>query len=475
MKKGEVIQCTCFGKRINFFPSFGSPGRRQLEEYTFTKFEAGDVVKRFFKHMDKYLMKADQVTSTELSSFLEDAMDHVVEETRLRMERDRATEASRSSAARSSAEVEPPPVPAFSPVRRTRGSTLEPTPASAAALGSSRGSARMAASPPSGKGFGGREKFAGMAIGEKDDPQGDITLDLAAGAAEAAQQGDDPSGDISPKSNASSDSELAAPLEEEIAEPRLPLVDPFEDHDNVWVMLDEGCNQTCHGTQWRRHSEGVLAGYGLQFLQQKAAGTSFKGIGAAKAVGKYSMPFALLISNGTGRRRDIRLQGELASTELDSPDVLCLLSLQDQVQLGLVKDLRKGTAKGVRVLRTASPRAPRADRPFAPVREPVWGERHGEAPQVRGGHGGCGDPQEDTQAHRLDPCKGRAHRLDPCKGRAYLDPSGGRGSDSVYAVRARARQGDAPQEGPSGDVRSRETGVLTSFAKSVLRSLETDQ
>ena len=77
--------------------------RRQLEEYTFTKFEAGDVVKRFFKHMDKYLMKADQVTSTELSSFLEDAMDHVVEETRFRMER----EAVRSSAARSSAEVEP--------------------------------------------------------------------------------------------------------------------------------------------------------------------------------------------------------------------------------------------------------------------------------------------------------------------------------------------------------------------------------
>ena len=132
--------------------------RRQLEEYTFTKFEAGDVVKRFFKHMDKYLMKADQVTSTELSSFLEDAMGHVVEETRFRMER----EAVRSSAARSSAEVEPPPVPAFSPVRRTRGSAHEPMPASAAALGSSRGSARMA--PPSGKGFGGREKFAGMAI-----------------------------------------------------------------------------------------------------------------------------------------------------------------------------------------------------------------------------------------------------------------------------------------------------------------------
>ena len=29
-------------------------------------------------------------------------------------------------------------------------------------------------------------------------------------------------------------------------EASLPLVDPYEDHDNVWVMLDEGCNSTCH-------------------------------------------------------------------------------------------------------------------------------------------------------------------------------------------------------------------------------------
>ena len=38
-------------------------------------------------------------------------------------------------------------------------------------------------------GLGGREKFAGMAIEEKDDPQGDITLDVAA---VAMQQVDDP-------------------------------------------------------------------------------------------------------------------------------------------------------------------------------------------------------------------------------------------------------------------------------------------
>ena len=53
--------------------------RRQLEEYNFTKFEAAEVVKRFFKHMDKFLVKVDSVTLTEMSSFLEDAMDIVKE------------------------------------------------------------------------------------------------------------------------------------------------------------------------------------------------------------------------------------------------------------------------------------------------------------------------------------------------------------------------------------------------------------
>ena len=77
-----------------------------------------------------------------------------------------------------------------------------------------------------------------MAIEEKNDSPGGFTLDHAAVAAEAAQRGDDPLEDISPKSSQSSDSELAAPLEEEIAEPRLPLVDPLEDHENVWRMLD---------------------------------------------------------------------------------------------------------------------------------------------------------------------------------------------------------------------------------------------
>ncbi|CAE7692632.1 RE1 [Symbiodinium sp. CCMP2592] len=265
--------------------------RRQLEEYNFTKFEAGEVVKKFFKHMD--------------------AMDQVVEQTKSAQPREQAS------------------------------------PAAAAAGPRERGAAvrdAMAASPPSGKGWGSREKFAGVAtVDKKGDPGEDTKLTLTALVGQL--QKDDLEGDISPKSVQSSDSE-PAPLDEEIAEPHLQLVDPLEDHENVWVMLDEGCNQTCHGTKWRAHSSKVLAKFGLQFTSVRSSGTSFKGIGAARATGKFAMPFALrIMPESGGLRRSTRLQGELSSVELDSPDVLCLLSLQDQVQLGLIKDLRRGECR----------------------------------------------------------------------------------------------------------------------------------
>ncbi|CAE7834664.1 unnamed protein product [Symbiodinium sp. CCMP2592] len=279
--------------------------RRQLEEYNFTKFEAGEVVKKFFKHMDKFLLKVDQVSSTELSSCLEDAMDQVVE--RSAQPREQASPAAAAAAG-----------------PRERGAAVRDA---------------MAASPPSGKGWGSREKFAGVATAEKKgDPGEDTKLTLTALVGQL--QKDDLEGDISPKSVQSSDSE-PAPLDEEIAEPQLQLVDPLEDHENVWVMLDEGCNQTCHGTKWRAHSSKVLAKFGLQFTSVRSSGTSFKGVGAARATGKFAMPFALrIMPESGGLRRSTRLQGELSSVELD-----CLLSLQDQVQLGLIKDLRRGECR----------------------------------------------------------------------------------------------------------------------------------
>ena len=279
--------------------------RRQLEEYNFTKFEAADVVKRFFKHMDKFLVKVDSVTSTELSSFLEDAMDAVREQS------------SRPSpdfdpAARSSSAAPPAPV---SPERAPRHLASNPVtpqrPTAAVSQTSPPTLPRASSGKGSGAGTPARKPFAGMAL--SDDSAGSVGAD-------------------SDHSDGTVKTAIAVP------EPTLRLVDPFKDNDNVWVMLDEGCNTTCHGTAWRLHSATVLAKHGLRTLRLDSNGGSFKGVGSAKAIGRHLLPFALKLGRSP-------LLGEIRSVELDSPDLLCLLSLQDQVQLGLVKDLRKSRVR----------------------------------------------------------------------------------------------------------------------------------
>ena len=81
---------------------------------------------------------------------------------------------------------------------------------------------------------------------------------------------DDPPGDIHMALNDHA--------EEQVSEPTLPLVDPLEDHDNIWVMLDEGCNTTCHGRRWRQNAESVLSKHGLRMLRVSDASGSFRGI-----------------------------------------------------------------------------------------------------------------------------------------------------------------------------------------------------
>ena len=49
--------------------------RRHLDEVELTRMEAGDIIKKFVKHWDKRLCRVDTVTSTELSSALEDFID----------------------------------------------------------------------------------------------------------------------------------------------------------------------------------------------------------------------------------------------------------------------------------------------------------------------------------------------------------------------------------------------------------------
>ena len=79
--------------------------------------------------------------------------------------------------------------------------------------------------------------------------------------------------------------------EEQVSEPALPPVDLLEDHDNIWVMLDEGCNTTCHGRRWRQNAESVLSKHGLRMLRMSDASGSFRGIGSSRCTGKFKLPF----------------------------------------------------------------------------------------------------------------------------------------------------------------------------------------
>ena len=59
----------------------------------------------------------------------------------------------------------------------------------------------------------------------------------------------------------------------------LPLIDPKKDDWNLWALLDEGCNSTCHGEQWRIHAQAVLKRRGYAPMRLSESKSSFSGIG----------------------------------------------------------------------------------------------------------------------------------------------------------------------------------------------------
>ena len=268
--------------------------RRQLDEVEFTSMEAGSIIKQFVKYWDKRLCRVQPVTSTELSSVLMDMIDD-------HRPQSGSASASASAAAGVGRSVSAPRTP--------------PRPqASAAGAGSSpapRTPPRAMAASATPKRSPERRGY--MAVAEKGDAAGHTVQEAHVTLSEGTGQ-------------------------DSFVEPSLPLVDPLEDNTSIYVMLDEGCNTTCHGKGWRLHAERILANHGMQLLQVSQTSGTFKGVGASKTTGKWRVPFALQMEP-TGAL----LHGDLESAELDSNDVPCLLSLTEQVQLGFVKNLRSGT------------------------------------------------------------------------------------------------------------------------------------
>ena len=256
--------------------------------------EAGSIIKQFVKYWDKRLCRVQSVTSTELSSVLMDMMDD-------HKPQPGSASASASAAAgvgRSDSVPRTPQKP------RTSAAGAGSSPAPRTPPRAMAASATPKRSP---------ERRGYMAVAEKGDAAGHTPQGAHVTLSEGTGQ-------------------------DSFVEPSLPLVDPLEDNTSIYVMLDEGCNTTCHGKGWRLHAERILANHGMQLLQVSQTCGTFKGVGASRTTGKWKVPFALQMEP-TGAL----LHGDLESAELDNNDVPCLLSLTDQVQLGFVKNLRSGT------------------------------------------------------------------------------------------------------------------------------------
>ena len=125
--------------------------------------------------------------------------------------------------------------------------------------------------------------------------------------------------------------------------PDLRVVDILHD-DGVWATLDEGCNMTCHSKSWRINAQRKLQELGFT-MECLVAQKEYNGVGATatKASTVLRIPFSV-------KPLDERVKtscGVIESYELEFEHdnfVPLLLSLPNQATLGLMKDIRNGTA-----------------------------------------------------------------------------------------------------------------------------------
>eukprot|EP00435_Cladocopium_sp_Y103_P068333 s119_g31.t1 len=113
--------------------------------------------------------------------------------------------------------------------------------------------------------------------------------------------------------------------------------DMYDDPD-VYCILDEGCNSTCHSAFWAEDACKKLNAMGYDFPLTSTEGKKFAGLGGgSKTEGLRSMPFAFSFVDN-----DKKLNGVLESHQLKEGTTPLLLSLHAQSALGLIKDMRTG-------------------------------------------------------------------------------------------------------------------------------------
>ena len=76
----------------------------------------------------------------------------------------------------------------------------------------------------------------------------------------------------------------------------------------------------------------------IEFGPLTGESRKYRGLGHQKTVGKRTFTFAIARRDGT------RARGEIVGQELSHGEAICLLSVDAQAALGLVKDMRQRTA-----------------------------------------------------------------------------------------------------------------------------------
>ena len=106
---------------------------------------------------------------------------------------------------------------------------------------------------------------------------------------------------------------------------------------NIDVVLDEGCNSTCHSKHW----ETKLKNLGCQFPFKDTKGKTFCGLwtGRTSTEGSRTLPFSMSFMDS----HCTPVHGALETHQLSTGKSPLLLPLHAQAHLGLVKDLKKGT------------------------------------------------------------------------------------------------------------------------------------
>ena len=110
------------------------------------------------------------------------------------------------------------------------------------------------------------------------------------------------------------------------------------DDRNIYIVLDEGCNSTCHSKHWGDVVEAKLKKLGYDFPFSTTTSKNFAGLGenGTTTEGSRALPFSLHFETGKP------VHGVLESHQLSKGRSPLLLSLHAQTHLGLVKDLKNG-------------------------------------------------------------------------------------------------------------------------------------